>query len=92
MTAENHRFTSPATSMAKCFNEAAADDRGKLSAARHARGPGARFNEAAADDRGKLDRRSPSASAVTRFNEAAADDRGKQEIDALREDLRGLLQ
>ena len=53
MTAEN-RPTTAAPSAAGCFNEAAADDRGKLSDPRYlmaAREQG--FNEAAADDRGK---------------------------------------
>ena len=55
MTAENARSLTASSSVASSFNEAAADDRGKLRrrASRRRTCPRWCFNEAAADDRGK---------------------------------------
>ena len=56
MTAENPDESVKSSPSRSCFNEAAADDRGKRRAVPGAgRGHDRRgFNEAAADDRGKL--------------------------------------
>ena len=53
MTAENAPPAGRTGGGENCFNEAAADDRGKPRAAARRRGSSPRFNEAAADDRGK---------------------------------------
>ena len=54
MTAENGGRPRRVPWRSSCFNEAAADDRGKLRVVRAALLANRRFNEAAADDRGKL--------------------------------------
>ena len=78
MTAENSRGSRRLRRGRRCFNEAAADDRGKRLEHRGAFSSGFCFNEAAADDRGKRRRASrESARSARGFNEAAADDRGK---------------
>ena len=60
MTAENAGRPSRPRRSAPCFNEAAADDRGKLWHLGSPPGGGStRFNEAAADDRGKHRPRRP---------------------------------
>ena len=53
MTAENPGRSGPNRRGADCFNEAAADDRGKPPTSCITRPSAACFNEAAADDRGK---------------------------------------
>ena len=54
MTAENERRRVEGPGDLQCFNEAAADDRGKRPAASTRARICSGFNEAAADDRGKL--------------------------------------
>ena len=53
MTAENRCEAFARLTMAACFNEAAADDRGKQTRGAIHAAEMRRFNEAAADDRGK---------------------------------------
>ena len=79
MTAENvNDLGDRRAVIARGFNEAAADDRGKLTLRSVKLTGRPRFNEAAADDRGKPTARRPRRSRRSGFNEAAADDRGKR--------------
>ena len=83
MTAENAGKARGRSALLACFNEAAADDRGKRRrGAVRTFGQAARFNEAAADDRGKQERRAYRHRLRIGFNEAAADDRGKRQAAA----------
>ena len=78
MAAENAAGPAYAPRAGGCFNEAAANGRGKHTpcAAPPPR-RGRRFNEAAANGRGKLCKKRPAHRARRGFNEAAANGRGK---------------